>query len=80
MISLTEVGGLETQAGRGRYAGDGFTTVVACMLPSVVLRLATCTYSAGVSSRGGEGGGSSGGPCNHGIMININCGLLIETV
>lgn len=40
-----------------------------CILPSVVVRLATCRYSVGVGSRGGGGGGSSGGPCNHDIIM-----------
>ena len=69
--TLTEVAGLETQAGRGRKAGEGFTSVVACMLPRVVLRRATCMYSVGLSRRGGGGGGSRGGPCDYGVNLVI---------
>lgn len=36
--------------------------VVACILPSAVVRLATWRYSAGVNNRGGGGAGSKGGP------------------
>lgn len=54
--------GRETQAGRGRYAGEGFTSVVICMLPRVVFRRAISMYSAGLGSCGGGGGGRRGGP------------------